>query len=147
MNYDAFIQRISKYWAYLNGTKYLILNIMKILIKTLMILLCACIIGCRNDKSSIKNHDNESIIQASDPLKHEIPGILLENQTLRVRIIDNRIRYNSNLDGYLKGMNGLAALIHADQRKNIFATVGMNLEMTETEPPYGEYQDTWNAPG
>ena len=118
---------------------------MKIIIFLVAIFIISGLIGCKNDQSGRGKSDNDLTVQKNLSDQY-FPGILLENQTLRARIVDNASRYNSILDTYIEGMNGIAVLMHKDQRKNIFNTVGMNLEMTETEPPYGNYQDVWNAP-
>ena len=75
-----------------------------------------------------------------------IPGITIESEQLHVRFVDNSARFVHISDSYQKGMNGIASLIHRNQGKNIFATVGMNLECTHTDPPHGQLKDLWNAP-
>ena len=74
------------------------------------------------------------------------PGIEIEKGKLKVRFADNGSRHMHISDSYQDGMNGIASLIHSDQGKNIFATAGMNLEGTHTDPPAGKLQDLWNAP-
>ena len=76
----------------------------------------------------------------------ELPGYVLENEFLHLRVVDNSERYFHNNDAFSTGMNGLAVLIHKDQRKNIYSFAGLNLECTRTDPPAGKYQDLWNAP-
>jgi len=58
-------------------------------------------------------------------------------------LVDNSSRFMHINDHYTSGMNGVAAFIHTDQKKNIFSTVGMNLEGTHTYPPAGK---THNLP-
>jgi hypothetical protein len=80
--------------------------------------------------------------------KHEekSPGFVLENETLRIRVVDNQERYIHLIDNYMPGMNGLAALIDKKQNKNIYAFTGLNLECTHTWPPAGKLNELWNAP-
>ena len=77
---------------------------------------------------------------------YKLPGIVIKNGTLIVRFVDNTTRHMHVSDNFQEGMNGIASLIHSDQGKNIFATVGMNLECTHTDPPAGALKDLWNAP-
>jgi hypothetical protein len=75
-----------------------------------------------------------------------VQGFVTQNRSLKVRVVDNSKRYFSLFDNYVEGLNGIAVLIDSDQRKNIFATTGMNLEWVHTDPPYGKLKDLWNAP-
>lgn len=106
---------------------------------------CAILVCCQTKHpdmaGTIKSTGESESVKAQN-----IPGIVLENQNLKVRIVDNGKRYNSIFDHHLEGMNGIAVFMHSVQRKNIFSTVGMNLEETHTKPPYGEQKDVWNAP-
>ncbi|MCK5462480.1 MAG: hypothetical protein KAI95_05665, partial [Bacteroidales bacterium] len=86
--------------------------------------------------------DKEARMNQADNL----PGIEIIKPPLKVRFTDNSPRYIHITDSYQQGMNGIASLIHTGQRKNIFATAGMNLEETETDPPAGKLKDLWNAP-
>jgi hypothetical protein len=89
-----------------------------------------------NNNHSMSGNDNNSCIQ----------GFVIQNHSLKVRIVDNSKRYYSMFDNFMEGMNGVAVLINSDQRKNIFSTTGMNLESTHTDPPFGKFKDVWNAP-
>ncbi|MFC2125760.1 hypothetical protein ACFLU5_13210 [Bacteroidota bacterium] len=118
---------------------------MKIIIYLLTVIIFIILNCCKSDSTFETTSEKESP-GSNNKFEQFASGILFENQTLHVRIADNSPRYNSILDNSIEGMNGIAVLIHKDQQKNIFNTVGMNLEMTETQPPYGKYKDTWNAP-
>lgn len=75
-----------------------------------------------------------------------LPGVVLESESLRVRITDNSPRLSHLTDLVDDGYNGVAALIHKEQGKNIFSFAGMNYECASTEPPAGERRELWNAP-
>lgn len=107
--------------------------------KTLIIFIIFCLpFGIYKENFSRKETLSENSICKQ--------GIVLQNNLLTVRIVDNTNRFFSNFDNFIDGMNGIAALIHTDQRKNIFSTVGMNLETTRTDPSFGQHKDVWNAP-
>ena len=99
---------------------------------------------------SCKNEANNEVLRVSPDgetsVNNKLSGIVIEKPPLTVRFVDNSERYFHISDSYASGMNGIASLIHADQRKNIFSTVGMNLECTRTHPKYGKLKDEGLAP-
>jgi hypothetical protein len=107
--------------------------------------LCTFLFSSRNEQAAMSIPAINAEVQVKQKI-HIAPGILMENKLLRVRIVDNSERYNSIFDNFVEGLNGVAVLMHADQRKNIFSTVGMNLEGTHTSPAFGRQKDAWNAP-
>lgn len=76
----------------------------------------------------------------------KISGIALTSGPLRARIVDNSPRHSHMSDSMMDGMNGVAALIHEEQNKNIYASCGLNYECASTDPPAGKRQDCWDAP-
>ena len=100
----------------------------------------ACITPLPEETGS--SGEKESRLNQADRL----PGIEIIKPPLTVRFTDNSGRYIHLTDFYQRGMNGIVSLIHSDQGKNIFASAGMNLEKTETDPPAGKLKDLWNAP-
>jgi hypothetical protein len=93
--------------------------------------------------SSCDSAGSEAKRESSD---QELPGIEIVSGQLKVRFVDNATRHIHLNDSYQDGMNGIASLIHSSQGKNIFATSGMNLECTHTDPPAGALKELWNAP-
>ncbi len=75
-----------------------------------------------------------------------MPGIVLSCGALRARVVDNSERLMPVADWRADGMNGLASLIHEGQNKNLFASVGMNLEECRTDPPAGAAVDLPHPP-
>jgi len=74
------------------------------------------------------------------------PGIALETDVLRLRITDNSPRFYEVSGHMMSGANGIASLIHKQQRKNIVCGVSANLEYCSVSPPSGALQDRWDAP-
>jgi len=105
---------------------------------TIAILLGSCRSGINEEYSKADSERNAS--------HSGLSGIVIEKHPLTVRFVDNSERYFHISDSYAPGMNGIASLIHADQCKNIFSTVGMNLEGTHTIPPAGKLKDVGLAP-
>ncbi len=73
-------------------------------------------------------------------------GFTLANDLLRVRVVGNSERFFPLSDTVQPGLNGLAALIHAGQGRNIFTPAGLNYECCHTVPKMGQQADLWNAP-
>lgn len=96
--------------------------------------------------SSCGNNRQENTTGSIPKPGEKLSGYILENDNLRIRVVDNQERYIHIIDNYMPGMNGLAALIHKKQNKNIYAFGGLNLECTNTWPPAGKLHELWNAP-
>jgi len=107
---------------------------------TLVIFIAGCQTG-NPDKNYRAGFEDDQ-----DPSVKGLPGIIIESDQLQVRFVDNSARFIHISDSYQEGMNGIASLIHRGQGKNIFASAGMNLECTHTDPPHGKLKDLWNAP-
>ena len=75
-----------------------------------------------------------------------LPGIVLVNDHLRARIVDNATRVNAVDYSLLPGYNGLASLVSAGQERNIFAPAGLDYESCSTVPRMGKRSNVWNAP-
>ncbi|MHC4295135.1 MAG: hypothetical protein ACYSTL_06075, partial [Planctomycetota bacterium] len=84
-----------------------------------------------------------NVAWAADPAT---TGIILSRGNLQIRVTNNTSRFSSLVDGYRSGYNGLASVIDARQKRNIFEPAGMNLECARVYPKSGPLKDSWNAP-
>ena len=75
-----------------------------------------------------------------------LPGVVLRCPPLYARIVDNGRRLLHVSDTVGAGMNGVATLKHDAQGKNVFSTVGMNLEGVTLDPPAGACYHLPQAP-
>jgi hypothetical protein len=100
--------------------------------KSFYLVLSALIITCCN----VKN-ETDSVC---DGCKQ--PGIKLQNEFLKIRVVDNSTRYVQIIDTCTHGLNGIASLIDKKQHKNIFTVYGMNLENVRVYPEPVNF-NTW----
>ena len=87
-----------------------------------------------------------SDVTFGDSASFVMPGVLLVNEHLRVRIVDNAPRINSVDYAPLPGYNGIASLVATGQGRDIFAPAGLDYECSSTTPRMGKRADLWNAP-
>jgi len=87
-----------------------------------------------------------SLTLRAGTMKQEIPGVVLVNDRMRVRVVDNAVRINAVDYSLLPGYNGLASLVYTGQERNIFAPAGLDYESCSTVPRMGKRASVWNAP-
>ncbi len=63
-------------------------------------------------------------------------GVILQSAHLRARVVDNRTRPKI-LDDLTVQASGLASLVHASARKNLFSACGLNLQGCKPTPESG----------
>lgn len=67
-------------------------------------------------------------------MQESLPGVSLENDYLRVRIVDNAPRYIHHTDTIVGGQNGIACLFDRKHHKNIFSLCGLQFVLANARP-------------